>query len=207
MVATTVIMGINTRSAMCGADKRMKTSAAATGLSSRNGENALTSWLTQRRNSKLSLIGLHVFTKVWQQASKGCPPSAKTYRRNTVGIPSNVFRKTSLTGMTSNGMMMIGCDVWMYLVEIWTIESDIYPLFVLYSSLDFVNMPTDEELRKDHEESDSDEEEEVETVPKVDIDIDVSKLTPLSPEVISKQVSANRSRFSLPFLRNVLRLL
>jgi translation initiation factor 2 subunit 3 len=68
-------------------------------------------------------------------------------------------------------------------------------------------MPTDEELRKDHEESDSDEEEEVETVPKVDIDIDVSKLTPLSPEVISKQVSANRSRFSLPFLRNVLRLL
>jgi hypothetical protein len=54
-------------------------------------------------------------------------------------------------------------------------------------------MPGDEKLWKDHEESDSDEEEEVETVPKVDID--VSKLTPLSPEVISKQVSADRSRF------------
>ena len=66
-------------------------------------------------------------------------------------------------------------------------------------------MPGDEKLRKDHEESDSEEEEEVETVPKVDID--VSKLTPLSPEVISKQVSADRSRFSLPFLRNLLRLL
>jgi len=65
-------------------------------------------------------------------------------------------------------------------------------------------MPGDEKLRKDHEESDSDEEEEVETVPKVDID--VSKLTPLSPEVISKQVSEDRSRFSLPFLRNLLRL-
>ena len=66
-------------------------------------------------------------------------------------------------------------------------------------------MPGDEKLRKDHEESDSDEEEEeVETVPKVDID--VSKLTPLSPEVISKQVSADRSRFSLSFLRNLLRL-
>jgi translation initiation factor 2 subunit 3 len=65
-------------------------------------------------------------------------------------------------------------------------------------------MPTDEKLRKDHEESDSDEEEDVETIPK--LDIDVSKLTPLSPEVISKQVSADRSRFSLPFLRNLLRL-
>ena len=67
-------------------------------------------------------------------------------------------------------------------------------------------MPGDEKLRKDHEESDSDEEEDVETIPT--IDIDVSKLTPLSPEVISKQVSADRSRFSLPFfLRNPLRLL
>lgn len=66
-------------------------------------------------------------------------------------------------------------------------------------------MPADEKLRKDHEESDSDEEEDVETIiPK--IDIDVSKLTPLSPEVISKQVSADRSRCSLPFLRNLLRL-
>ena len=51
----------------------------------------------------------------------------------------------------------------------------------------FSNMPTDEKSRKHHDESDSEEEEEVETFPKVDID--VSKLTPLSPEVISKQVS------------------
>ena len=65
-------------------------------------------------------------------------------------------------------------------------------------------MPGEETLRKDHEESDSEEEEEVEDVPKVDID--VTKLTPLSPEVISKQVSADRSPFSLPFLSNVLRL-
>ncbi|KAH9984302.1 P-loop containing nucleoside triphosphate hydrolase protein [Russula vinacea] len=49
-------------------------------------------------------------------------------------------------------------------------------------------MPGDDKLRKDHEESDSEEEEEVEVVPKVDID--VSKLTPLSPEVISKQSDA-----------------
>ena len=65
-------------------------------------------------------------------------------------------------------------------------------------------MRGDEKLSKDHEESDSEEEEEVEVVPKVDID--VSKLTPLSPEVISKQVSADRSHFSLSFLSNVLRL-
>ena len=69
-------------------------------------------------------------------------------------------------------------------------------------------MPGDDKLRKDHEESDSEEEEEeeeeVETVAKVDID--VSKLTPLSPEVISKQVSADRSRFSLSFLSNLFRL-
>ena len=67
-----------------------------------------------------------------------------------------------------------------------------------------LNMPADEKLRKDHEESDSDEEEEVEVVPKVDID--VSKLTPLSPEVISKQVSVDRSPISLSFLKNVIRL-
>jgi hypothetical protein len=66
------------------------------------------------------------------------------------------------------------------------------------------NMPGDEKLRKDHEESDSEEEEEVEIAPMVDID--VSKLTPLSPEVISKQVSADRSRISRSFLRNVFRL-
>lgn len=67
-------------------------------------------------------------------------------------------------------------------------------------------MPGDDKLRKDHEESDSEEEEEeeVETVAKVDVD--VSKLTPLSPEVISKQVSADRSRFSLSFLSNLFRL-
>jgi hypothetical protein len=82
------------------------------------------------------------------------------------------------------------------------IESDIYPTFFVLRLL--FNMPGDEKLRKDHEESDSDEEEEVETVPKLDIDL--TKLTPLSPEVISKQVSADRSRFSLPFLRNLPRL-
>ena len=50
-------------------------------------------------------------------------------------------------------------------------------------------MPSDEleKSSKHHEDSDSEQEEEVEIVPKVDID--VSKLTPLSPEVISKQVS------------------
>lgn len=51
---------------------------------------------------------------------------------------------------------------------------------------------TDEETRqKRDEESESEEEEEdiVETIPKVEID--PSKLTPLSPEVISKQVSAD----------------
>jgi len=51
-----------------------------------------------------------------------------------------------------------------------------------------------EETRQERdEESDSEEEEEdvVDTIPK--IDIDPSKLTPLSPEVISKQVSASRA--------------
>jgi hypothetical protein len=48
--------------------------------------------------------------------------------------------------------------------------------------------------KKRHDESDSEEEEEVEVAPKVDID--VTKLTPLSPEVISKQVSADRFRLS-----------
>lgn len=47
-------------------------------------------------------------------------------------------------------------------------------------------MSGDETLQK-HEESDSEEEEEAEeVVPSVEID--PSKLTPLSPEVISKQV-------------------
>ena len=53
-------------------------------------------------------------------------------------------------------------------------------------------MPGDEKLKKDHEESDSDEEEEPEVVPQ--IDIDVTKLSALSPEVISKQVRNNRVR-------------
>jgi hypothetical protein len=50
-------------------------------------------------------------------------------------------------------------------------------------------MSDEETLQKHHEESDSEEEEEdqLEDVP--DINIDVTKLTPLSPEVISKQVS------------------
>ena len=62
-------------------------------------------------------------------------------------------------------------------------------------------MPTDKESRKHHDESDSEEEEEVEVVP--NIDIDVSKLTPLSPEVISKQVSPGSPfAFRPPFLRN-----
>lgn len=48
-------------------------------------------------------------------------------------------------------------------------------------------MSGDETLQKTHEESDSEEEEEVEEVVP-SIEIDPSKLTPLSPEVISKQV-------------------
>jgi hypothetical protein len=67
------------------------------------------------------------------------------------------------------------------------------------------NMPSDEKSTKHHDESDSDEEEELEIAPK--IDIDVSKLTPLSPEVISKQVSpGSLSPFAL-VLRNTPRLL
>lgn len=49
-------------------------------------------------------------------------------------------------------------------------------------------MPGDETLQKHAEESDSEDDDDVaEPIPK--IDIDPSKLTPLSPEVISKQVS------------------
>ncbi|KAG1869042.1 hypothetical protein DFJ58DRAFT_857442 [Suillus subalutaceus] len=52
-------------------------------------------------------------------------------------------------------------------------------------------MSDEETLQKHHEESDSEEEEEeqLDDVPKIDIDI--SKLTPLSPEVISKQATIN----------------
>jgi translation initiation factor 2 subunit 3 len=56
-------------------------------------------------------------------------------------------------------------------------------------------MPTDDNLRKHDEDSDSEDEEEVEVIPKVDVD--VSKLTPLSPIVISKQVSVDRFCLSL----------
>jgi translation initiation factor 2 subunit 3 len=58
-------------------------------------------------------------------------------------------------------------------------------------------MPADDNLRKHHEESDSEDEVEVEVeaIPKVDVD--VSKLTPLSPIVISKQVSVDRFRLSV----------
>lgn len=48
-------------------------------------------------------------------------------------------------------------------------------------------MPGDETLKPTHDESESEEEEaEVDVIPKVDIDPSV--LTPLSPEVITKQV-------------------
>lgn len=49
-------------------------------------------------------------------------------------------------------------------------------------------MAGDETRQKTHDESDSESEEEdvLDNIPKVDID--ASKLTPLSPEVISKQV-------------------
>jgi translation initiation factor 2 subunit 3 len=50
-------------------------------------------------------------------------------------------------------------------------------------------MPGDETLQKLEDASDSEEEDEnkADAIPKVDVD--VTKLTPLSPEVISKQVS------------------
>ena len=49
-------------------------------------------------------------------------------------------------------------------------------------------MPEDEKFKKfdSESESESDEEEEIDVIPKVEVD--PSKLTPLSPEVISKQV-------------------
>ncbi|KAI0326291.1 hypothetical protein GY45DRAFT_1381845 [Cubamyces sp. BRFM 1775] len=50
-------------------------------------------------------------------------------------------------------------------------------------------MPGDETLRKTHDESDSEDESDAEPIVKVDID--PSKLTPLSPEVISKQATIN----------------
>ena len=65
-------------------------------------------------------------------------------------------------------------------------------------------MPGDEKLKKAHEESDSDEEEEPEVVPP--IDIDVTKLSALSPEVISKPVSTNSIRICSVILMGVSRL-
>ena len=49
-------------------------------------------------------------------------------------------------------------------------------------------MPGDETRQKTHDDSDSESEDEdvLDSIPKVDID--ATKLTPLSPEVISKQV-------------------
>ncbi len=49
-------------------------------------------------------------------------------------------------------------------------------------------MPGDETLQKHQEDSDSDAEDDdvADAIPK--IEVDPSKLTPLSPEVISKQV-------------------
>ena len=58
-------------------------------------------------------------------------------------------------------------------------------------------MPGDETRRKTHEESDSEDESDTEQIVKVDID--PSKLTPLSPEVISKQVRLG-VLVSVPFL-------
>lgn len=52
-------------------------------------------------------------------------------------------------------------------------------------------MPGDETRRKPHEDSDSEEESDTEAI--VSVDIDPSKLTPLSPEVISKQVRSSTS--------------
>ena len=51
-------------------------------------------------------------------------------------------------------------------------------------------MPGDETRRKVNDESDSEEESDSEQIVKVDVD--PSKLTPLSPEVISKQVRRTR---------------
>ena len=64
-------------------------------------------------------------------------------------------------------------------------------------------MPGDETLQKNHDDSESEEEDDdaVEAVPKVEID--PSTLTPLSPEVISKQVrimwyTEHASKFYVP---------
>lgn len=63
-------------------------------------------------------------------------------------------------------------------------------------------MPGDENMRRDHDESDSDDDDEPD-VP--NIDIDTSILTALSPEVISKQVSADHLHIFALILKVVLR--
>lgn len=57
-------------------------------------------------------------------------------------------------------------------------------------------MPSDEALQKRDEDyaSDEDDDDELEQVPS--IDVDVTKLNPLSPEVISKQVCNPKVFFS-----------
>ncbi len=64
-------------------------------------------------------------------------------------------------------------------------------LLPLYLCKRNANMPGDETRRKVDEESDSEDESDTEQI--VKIDIDPSKLTPLSPEVISKQVRLRTS--------------
>lgn len=53
-------------------------------------------------------------------------------------------------------------------------------------------MPKADAIKNNHESDDESEASDVEEIPQ--IDIDVSKLTPLSPEVISKQVRRVRNR-------------
>jgi translation initiation factor 2 subunit 3 len=65
-------------------------------------------------------------------------------------------------------------------------------------------MLSNEKLRKDHKESDSDEEDELEVIPQ--IDINVTKLSVLSPKVISKQVSTNHVQICSLILKGISRL-
>lgn len=59
-------------------------------------------------------------------------------------------------------------------------------------------MPGDETLKKHEEESDSEEEEEDEIVDDIPVvEVDPTTLTPLSPEVISKQVRRSASFYWL----------
>ncbi len=51
-------------------------------------------------------------------------------------------------------------------------------------------MASSEPLQDLHESDESESEDEVEEIPIPEVEVDVTKLTPLSPEVISKQVRA-----------------